>query len=706
MLLTTSLQAPDNSQDQELKEATLFESGWYLLLYILAWNFLFEISLIIVIHFKQKAFYIAEHLSINFMVIAIQLVNNIVLFKSINYDFSSSFAKVEIVIFVVLLLQIIIGVLLNKKLESDNLVKGISILRLVHKSSGRIIYCAAKIQIAIFSYNYFATSSMPPFVFISLLFGLTLTTHVSLWVVFKNHVIDNFEITDFLVNSSPKSVEYSDLLRNIESGDIEVNPQINLMSEHHTNLNLNDVNSELFQQKSEISWVIIEDKVFDITGLRHPKGNYILKAIQFKDITREIFGLKEWRFSGNGESKVSMHRHVARTFEFLKKHCIGEIEFNPVIVSRMNSNKLSVSGTNSSLDLFDNRVNMVDSVKFNRVNLWSLTYSHAISNDSSIIFVSKKEKDHLVNLSSFWLKNFGKYFFIKNAKGEEDYYYLTLSLSPKYLALRKAWQDQLNFSFLRNLGIQMLSSSNEVSQLSNDLMNKVGPGFEGLLDKYDEIRDPFIPLFHYRPSHGKKIIEDCQEYKINGPVGLGMGFDPNSTKKILIMARDAGILPFADFLEFLGQRSLIELNEMKNPHPIFGKEYLLYYINEISIWIYWEINDWFWADAQLLGLSGLEIVNSVSKEAKFTNRPSDQDRDFTKIVNIVEKAHLINSQGIRKDSKISQSSTNANNFQEVLNCVMGSDVKGINKILVSGEMTFVNRVLKDCNAPSDQIIIL
>ena len=106
--------------------------------------------------------------------------------------------------------------------------------------------------------------------------------------------------------------------------------------------------------KTTVEWVMIEDRVYDITGLRHPKGNYILKAIKNRDITREIHGQKPWRFENPEINyiKTSNHKHVSQTFRFLRNHCIGEVIL-PTVLMFKDEKRSELSETNSNLDLFE-----------------------------------------------------------------------------------------------------------------------------------------------------------------------------------------------------------------------------------------------------------------------------------------------------------------------------------------------------------------
>lgn len=707
MALSTNSVVLDAALSDGEPPAELFTSLGYFIVYILAWNILFEISLVIVVNYKQKPFYAAEHMTINVMVLITQAINNFLLFKRIGFDFSHWFVRIECILFAAEIVQLALGGMLNKKLQSEKLVKGIFILRFLHKNWGRLIYLVTKYQIAVYTVNFLWDSSVSPVIFLSLLFGLTVITHVTLWILLKAHCSEDIEVSEYLINNSPKAQEYSDLLRNIDAGEFDHGSEIITLNEMRSDTQVHNINSELvINTSSEIDWVIIEDKVFDITGLRHPKGNYILKAIKFHDITREIYGLKGWRFSSDDYVKVSKHRHVARTFDFLKQHCIGELLPSGLIVSGTGSSKMSMSESESTLNLFDSKMNMMDNARPKRIKSWLSIESYDITDKSSVMFLQKIEKDHAINISSFWLKNFGKYFFLRNDSNIDDYYYITLSLAPAYIDARQTWLNSLNYSFIRTLQSGSANLFKDFVDLNKQLLQMAGPDYTRFLQGADDLRFPYMPLFNYKPDHKKSVFNNKKPLRMNGPLGLGMGFEPSSTKKILIMAQDAGILPFTDFLEYIGQRALIELDEFKTPHPIFGKEYMLYYINEISIWIYWEISEEFWKEAQVLGLFGLEILNAVAKQNRFARDADQGIRDFTKIVNVLDKVHIVSNQGSKIDNKLIYTSQKASNFEEIVKTVVMENAGVINRVIASGDMKFIDRVLKKTNLPQNQIFIL
>ena len=225
------------------------------------------------------------------------------------------------------------------------------------------------------------------------------------------------------------------------------------------------------------------------------------------------------------------------------------------------------------------------------------------------------------------------------------------------------------------------------------------------LDHSSDVRDICIPLFYIKKVHKSVNFTNQGIFSVNGPLGLGPGFESNTTKKILIVIKDHGILPFTDFFEFLGQRALIESGNIEVPHPIFGKEYLLTYTNDASFWIYWEISDEFWPVAEMLGLGSLEILNQVHK-AESSGNQSDEESNFMRATGIVKRIAIISNKPVRTDGKIQYSNREAVDFENAKEIAVGEDVKKIEKVVVSGDISFANKVLKKVNVQPQQVFIL
>lgn len=78
-------------------------------------------------------------------------------------------------------------------------------------------------------------------------------------------------------------------------------------------MQLEDINS-LF---TELNFVTIEDRVFDIKDLDHPGGRFILPKLTGRDISRYFYGSQS--FDLFGKSVMIKHAHSALAFNYLEK---------------------------------------------------------------------------------------------------------------------------------------------------------------------------------------------------------------------------------------------------------------------------------------------------------------------------------------------------------------------------------------------------
>lgn len=677
-----------------------FKDPGYLIGYLACWNFLFEISLIIIIHFKQHPNHIVEHATINFLVVGGQLINNIAFF--INHSCQNFFFATESLILALILMQTGFGLALNKKLLSDELLPGIFILRTLHRTFGHLIYLLTKIQICIYMYYFFSDSVILPVFSVMLLLLLTSVNHVILTTVLSKRKTNLMEVTKFLIDDSGQNQHYFDLLKSIESGDIVLEEDDFVLTS-----GLSDFSNEMAAEFTppKIDWVIIENRVFDITNLRHPKGNYILKAINRRDVTRQIYGIKSWRFENReiDYRKKTKHAHVVRTFEFLADHCIGEIPLSPVIVSTAESARTS-SKSAYTVNLF--HAGMEDRKEvLARTQGWRTQQIHPLDEAAKVrlLLVSKHDEKYITNLSSYWLKNFGKYFFVRKSETELSYFYVVMSLSPRYLSEKQKWLGKLqagaSVEFLRNFERVYSDIYGLNSILSKGLSEKMRSAVEAR----DDLLEAFLPIVEVSQSPETKFDKSV-EFSLHGPLGTGLGFTGSTTKRILLAIKDDGVIPLLDFFEFLSQRALIELNGGKPSHPVFGQEYLLSYPNSPEFFVYWEISDSFLEPAEVLGLSALKLISRLQaglQSGEFQDAKSKVCEMVKRVTIVTNKSQFQSQKG-----SLAFSSIKGYDFKTIKDLASNESFGRIEMAVVSGPSNFVERVLLNADLRPTQIEIL
>ena len=688
----------------------------YLLVYVFFFMFVIEISMVIVFFFKQNRNYIANHMTLNFFCMLGQTINNIVYYsKKSDFEIEEWSFWFEMFIILLFVLQILIGNMLNKRLLNPKLVKRIFILRLIHRLCGYTIYLGTKGHIFYINYSMFYHEYQTVFYILS---TMGVLFYVMFYLTFFFCLLDvrHYEFNGpFLVDTSKQGKVLKEMLINIENGDFEQpnkadNFRMNLGNFRGSGgcpfsqgkLGLNSIDNEFFgmgkkmnlkilSSKDEedietgqiqidehnvnpvIPWFMLEDKIFDLRNLRHPKGLYILYGLSYQDITREIHGLKAMRFENKDESffKYLKHCHVNRTFHLIKDHCIGFIDTNKHLIVRNKSKKLLQkvkqeiklqkanahenrdqlqqdlvaagdgrksyrsqssygSGSSSSVMGFSpNIMNFLDkhSLKNKYSKNWEVHSKMNFGKKATVYWIWTRDHDYLLNMKNYWIRNFGKYFFLK--KGDlKQYHYICMAAHPKYLVrkyltLAMSSQSMLNWLFLRMppsvqnltrcyLGFNLMGMGEEYSTrfLSHDdfdddpdstdslsmlrrllrpdqPLELVPPAEVNLLkgnfvknsqvkhEIPDEIASLDTPLSQFIPliqtpinkvPQSRNILDLKTNFELKSGLGLGLSISNFSNKKILFAVRDTGIIPVLDFMEVLLQVRILQLKSLISDH--------------------------------------------------------------------------------------------------------------------------------------------
>ena len=683
----------------------------YLIIYVFFFLFVIEISMVIVFFFKQNKSYIANHMTLNFFCMLGQTVNNIVYYsKKSDFEIDEWSFWFEVFIFLLFVLQVLLGNMLNKRLLNPKLVKKIFVLRVLHRVSALIIYVGTKGHIFYINYSMFYREYKLVFYILSCMGVLF---YVMLYLTFYFCLLDvkHYEFNGpFLVDTSKNSKALKEMLINIENNEFE---QPNLRQSFEMKLDsfdsgkkcpysqnkshgkdndffgikntpnlqilpeesMDDVEAGKIERRMSnvnpvIPWFMLEDKIFDLRNLRHPKGLYILYSLAYQDITREIHGLKSMRFENKDEKffKNLKHCHVNRTFHLIKKHCIGFIDTNKNLIVKDKSKKLlskiksdlrlhksnvrekketlkvsSVTddqiktsvgsrssfnsmNSSSSMGFTGNLMNYVDKNQLRNKysHNWQVHSKAVVNRTCSLFWIWTKDHSFLLNMKNYWIKNFGKYFFLK--KGDlKQFHYICMAAHPKYLSRKyltfaTSPNSILNFLFLKMppivqnltksyLGFNLLDMSTDYSDafLPPELFTKTSSTssnslslFASLLTSPQDLSvDPFpykeiftnsfvkdksityeipdeissldTPLSQFIPlietpinkvPLKKNILESKATFELKSGLGLGLNFGNFTNKKIVFVVKDWGIVPLLDFLEVLLQTRILQLSNL------------------------------------------------------------------------------------------------------------------------------------------------
>lgn len=77
-----------------------YDNLLYLITYLFFWFFLIDISLIIIIHYKNSSYYLANHSFINFCILIGMFINNFVFLRKLKSWENYELLPLEIIIFV------------------------------------------------------------------------------------------------------------------------------------------------------------------------------------------------------------------------------------------------------------------------------------------------------------------------------------------------------------------------------------------------------------------------------------------------------------------------------------------------------------------------------------------------------------------------------------------------------------------------------
>lgn len=94
-----------------------------------------------------------------------------------------------------------------------------------------------------------------------------------------------------------------------------------------------------------MKWVILDTQIYDISGFKHPGGNYIIEQIKGREIGRFFYGI-----SGLENLTLPAHKHSLYALNFLNSRLIGKIE-NQKNQALIKKNNLS-GGENATWKIF------------------------------------------------------------------------------------------------------------------------------------------------------------------------------------------------------------------------------------------------------------------------------------------------------------------------------------------------------------------
>ena len=663
-----------------------FNSGYYLALYCLFWSFLIEISLLNMQLGKTSRFFIENHLLINSVVVLGQLGNDIYLGGV--FDLGNTFRLLSAVLILLQVGQIFMGQKLSGKLKLEELPRNLFAFKQGHSFVGYTLYLSHKAMTLIYASHY-AELNPDSAALVCAQAAVIGSASFQLIVSFYAKT-GNFQKWDISKRKRPEHLstqKHIDVLQNLSVGDFEQ------FVEETFRISLTEGASirDLSEQKKMLRWTLIEDKVIDISSLKHPCGQFVLAKSMFKDITREMYGLKSFHFENRREQlRVPLkHKHYLRTFLELQNHCFGEIDLGDLLVD-----KRGTPGFKTTLEdpnVIESRLTELYADPKTRASAdWRV--ERIYSSTFSLLCLVHSGEHVMVNVTNYWLKNFGKYFLMKRSDGSALASFVSLAFSPKYLSLKKVFYASLDsdFTFLHDSTFAD-GDSDAVRRLVT-LVSATQAGAPRLSLQNRDVHDRGLPLLQ-NTRHG---IREAEVLTLVGPLGLGVGFDKNTSKRILIVASDEGVFPFVDCVEFLSQKALIECLDESVSHPVFGNEYRYTYANEIRLHFCIFVSPGFATQARTLLLNALSLTHLL-----YSHPRGENAKKIIRQVTVISSASELRSDNY---TLLESHPQDFNSLSTLVGRLVGEE--NFDRLIVSGQDDFVTEVLSNCFLPPTEVIIL
>lgn len=234
-------------------------------------------------------------------------------FKDHSIHFISS------LILILLFLQFSTGLEVFIRIFNSKIFYNYYKMRRFHQANGILVNCVGKILCYLLTRELFPTMSARALNFIFFLYFcfILLMYFVSVYYYESKGMrfIFNFRI---MKEQSQKYWRIKSGVENDEAFDEEDLSVISLRSRSNTNQTVDP----------KISWVVFEDKIFDISDIVHPGGKFIFGKVRGTDITRKVEGKEDLIFFNVRTKKFVLisHQHDFRFDYILKKTCISSIQ--------------------------------------------------------------------------------------------------------------------------------------------------------------------------------------------------------------------------------------------------------------------------------------------------------------------------------------------------------------------------------------------
>ncbi|KAL4471634.1 hypothetical protein ABPG74_008527 [Tetrahymena malaccensis] len=482
------------------------------LVLLVVWGFLVDISIICVRYFKAQKKYLRFHASTfaignisSLIVIFCQISQRTSYINNINQQPQDEVAHFAMGISMTVLItfQHLIGLICKFNFENEDGSQKIHCLKLLHKISGYLIYLLGKANVMIgvnmFEKRYFVQSDNTNYWMAKVLGGI----YAIQFILLASIEFTYRQEPEILIRQKKNTNKYADINKQKQHADI-----IELLN-NHTPVNI------INKQFPNILYVVHENSVYDITEIQHPGGQFILKHIKGKEISRYFNG-------GYGYEGISMppYRHTLYAHNLLKEFYIGDIK-------------------NDYYNIFIEKEQIQKEQNYLPKNVFKLFQVQDVIPSYSVFLFQHDQYQFRTYLPG--VRWFGRSVVVSPLLD-------TVSIYPRNYSVVLAFMYE-NFKYrtevIRYFQYRM---RDEVGVVPNPKHIKVSNSLYLLIKKEDRKTTNGLSKFIHLNVH--------KLYYISEPVGHGIEIDENSDGEHIIFAAGTGVLPFLDLFDYLLKKLL------------------------------------------------------------------------------------------------------------------------------------------------------
>jgi len=300
-------------------------------------------------------------------------------------------------------------------------------------------------------------------------------------------------------------------------------------------INKGKPHEELLREFPGIYWVILGNKIYDLTYWIHPGGNNIIKAVCGREVGRFFYGNHALE-----DQSLKPHKHSAMTLSQIKSLEIGEITYcESVLLDPKGEKQVTTKSLNK--------------------DTWRIVSMKPIT--ETVAMISFENDNYRVKNFGESLSWLGRHFHVSfnNEKSGVRLYTTAMALSDANIELR-----HMIFKYF-----------DDILSLENSVKQEEEMSFDEKNFEFYTTPQTSLPLFiknyaQFPQGLSSKIhqvhIDDrkVNNFWVEGPLGRGLEMSPESLKgHMVIICAGTGLLPLIDFLNVLLWKNMYDILKEK-----------------------------------------------------------------------------------------------------------------------------------------------